>query len=108
MKHNFINTSVTKELDLVDDNPSEKLIEEFGVHDYQRLERMNSDLPLEQQHHRQISEIKDEQLNHYKNLIQSLIKQEYIYIMDKESGIAFKASVVIGFRDNKLLICCER
>jgi hypothetical protein len=84
------------------------LVEEFSVESFQRLERIRGDDPPQERHHRQISELTDQKMIDAQTLLKNLINDGKIYIMDKEHGIAFIASLVIGFRDNKLLICCER
>lgn len=89
-------------------DPKISTIEKFGLNSFIRLDDRYSDDPPQERHHRQISELTDQKMIEIQSVLQKLINGGKIYIMDKENGIAFKASLVIGFRDNKLLICCER
>ncbi len=84
------------------------LVKEFSVNDFERLERILKDYPVEERDHRQISKLTDDYMISAQSLLKKLISEKKIYIMDKESGVAFEASLVIGFRDNKILICAER
>jgi hypothetical protein len=89
-------------------NPGINIVTKFGVDDFMRLEHIHGDDPPEERDHRQISELTDEKMITLQSILQKLVNEGKIYFMDKEHGIASKASIVIGFQDNKLLICCER
>lgn len=82
--------------------PTEQAILEFGVYDYARLLEINPE-DIEE-----INEITDRELKKIADLLKKLIKQRRLYIMDKESGVAFDASTVIGFQGDKILIANER
>ncbi len=89
-------------------NPSINTVIEFGLTSFIRLEDIHSDIPPEQRHHRKISELTDKKMIEIQSVIQKLINERKVYILDKEFGIAHEASIVIGFKDNCIVICCER
>lgn len=81
---------------------AQTVIQTFGKADYKRIMNMGND---------EIREIEEIQDNHLKNitvLLNDLIQKNKLYLMDKESGVAFEASVVIGFKNGGLLIANER
>jgi hypothetical protein len=82
-------------------DPTQEVIQKFGTYDFDRLVENEQDDVL------RICPVKPE-LRAIAAMIQELIKQNKLHIMDKESGVAFPASVVIGFDENGLLIANER
>lgn len=80
---------------------SQTAIETFGTEDYERLVEMEADDIDE------IEDIQDERLQKIARLLNKLIKKNKLYLMDKESGVAFEASVVVGFKNGGLLIANE-
>lgn len=102
LKRHFINTSVTKELDLGDDNPNDELIEAFGEYDYERLTKMYGGDP-DYQDYKKISELTDSELIDIRDKLNKIIGK--IYIMNKEDGIACEADLAIGYEGDKILIC---
>jgi len=78
-----------------------ELIETFGSYDYERLLETNPDYVTK------ISTIPDN-LKEIANKLKELISLSKVYIMDKENGVAFPASLVIGYNNNSILIACER
>lgn len=84
---------------------SQTAIQTFGKYDFARLVNMGSDDILK------IDDIKTEELQKAADAIRILIKTGRLYMMDKESGIPWNASVVIGYKENGqecLLIAHER
>lgn len=81
--------------------PTKENIEEFGEYDYDRL------VENEQEDVQHICNVPAD-LKEFAAKLKELIQQGRIHIMDKESGVAFRASVVIGFDENGLLIANER
>jgi len=81
---------------------SKTAIQQFGKHDFMRLVDIGSDAVLK------IEEIHDEELRKAEAILKELIKAEKVFIMDKDTGVAFQASVVIGYDKGKILIACER
>ena len=77
-------------------------IETFGDYDYERLSEMGADDVHE------IEDIQNGDLKKIADLLNDLIKKNKLYLMDKETGVAFEASVVIGFSEGGLLIANER
>jgi len=82
---------------------SADIIKQFGEYDFDRL--MDDD-------HNQADAMRiclvPDDLQELARKLQQLIRQGRLHIMDKESGVAFPASVVIGFDGNGLLIANER
>ena len=81
---------------------SQTAIKTFGKYDFARLKEMGSEDVLK------IDEIKEEELQKAADAIRLLISTGRLYIMDKESGVAFEASVVVGYNSGGLLIANER
>jgi hypothetical protein len=80
---------------------TKEIIQKFGEYDVYRL------LENEKEDVLRICPIQPE-LRAIAAMLQELITQNKLHIMDKESGVAFPASVVIGFDANGLLIANER
>lgn len=83
-------------------SPSETAIAAFNRCDYDRLVAKGTTDVLK------IEDITDEKMSKIALLLQALIRQGKLSIMDKESGWARMASVVIGFNKGGLLIAHER
>jgi len=74
----------------------------FGKYDYDRLVDMDPE-----------GDVKDVNASNPENFevtqaIRTLINHNKLYLMDKETGIAWPASVVVGFKKNAILIAHER
>lgn len=82
--------------------PSKETINQFGKYDYERLMEDNKD-----EYMKRLSPIPDD-LKDIAEKLKKLINSGRLHIMDKESGVAFSASVVIGFDGYGLLIANER
>ena len=83
-------------------DPLRKEIKEFGKSDYVRLYNMGSD------DIKRISVITEPHLMTLRNLLKNAIRNGEVVLMDKEEGVTFTASGVVGFDGNKLLIFNER
>lgn len=83
---------------------SAETIKQFGEYDYDRL--MDDD-DNQEADVMKICLVPDD-LQELARKLQQLIRQGRLHVMDKESGVAFPASVVIGFDGNGLLIANER
>lgn len=80
----------------------EKEIKEFGKSDYKRLVGMDSDDV------KRIRPVSDSHLLEMKKILNDMCRHNKICLMDKESGIAFEASGVVGFDGDKLVLFNER
>jgi hypothetical protein len=81
--------------------PDHVIIDIFGEYDYNRLFGMYPDdikkmTPIPSSYKGLVS------------LLNSLIKTKRIFMMDKESGVAWEASGIIGYEGDKLLLFHER
>lgn len=83
-------------------DPLKDEIAEFGECDYRRLRNMDSSDV------KRISVVSKPHLVTLRNLLKEAIYKSEIKLMDKESGMAFTASGVVGFDGNSLLIFNER
>ena len=77
------------------------VIDIFGEHDYNRLLSMNPDGVTK------MTQIPSK-FKGLVSLLNSLIKSNILFMMDKESGVAWEASGVIGYEGDKLLLFHER
>jgi hypothetical protein len=81
--------------------PDDSVIAAFGEYDYNRLLSMNpGDI-------KKLTAVHD----NYEKLVRwlnTLIEAKVIFMMDKESGVAWEASGVIGYEGSKLLLFHER
>jgi hypothetical protein len=80
---------------------TQKAVQQFGADDYERLLDMGSD---EVQHINEVAPSRAE----ITQALQTLVKARKLYVMDKENGVAFRASVVVGFKGDSILIANER
>jgi hypothetical protein len=81
--------------------PDHVVIDIFGEHDYNRLLSMNPD---------DIEKLTPVHENYEKLVtwLNSLIRAKLIFMMDKESGVAWEASGVVGYEGDKILMFHER
>jgi len=81
--------------------PDHVIINIFGEYDYNRLLGMNpNDI-------KKLTPVHD----NYEKLVtwlNSLIRAKLLFMMDKESGVAWEASGVIGYEGDKILLFHER
>lgn len=99
MEYNF---AEKKKMDKPKNRPSETAITAFDSYDYDRLVAMGSTAVMK------IEDITDDNLAKIALLLQALIRKGKLYMMDKEDGGAWPASVVIGYNKGGLLIAHER
>ena len=74
----------------------------FGNYDYERFKTLNEDDALTLNYPCEL------RFEHLEPMLVNAIKKGYIYIMDKEIGIPMQCSGIIGFREGKLMLFCER
>lgn len=84
--------------------PSKEVIQQFGEYDFDRITKIDDE---DIKHICEIPE-NDKVFKLVSELLKTYIQQGRIHIMDKEGGVAFAASGVIGFKNDKLLIFSER
>ena len=88
---------------------SETAIAAFGSHDYKRLvHRLDSSDFEDMEDVEEIEDITDEKIAKLAARLRSLIRKGKLYLMDKETGVAFEAEVVVGFKNGGLLIANDR
>lgn len=94
-----------KEREFIETNPESAkavLKNKFGSYDYERLAEEGEADDITR-----LSSVSKDNVS-LAAAIAELIRSNKLYIMDKESGVAMPASLVIGYNRDSLLITCER